>query len=63
MKNEQKIHRIQSSLTYAKEEVECAEESAKGIKDPELTKKISDIKASIVGTKDYLRSKVDSKKG
>lgn len=62
MKNERNINSVQASLTYAKEEVDSAEAHAKAIKDPELTKKLGDLKTSIVGVKDYLKGKSDPKK-
>ena len=55
------IQLVQTSLTYVKEDVESALEHAKNINDPELTKKLEEIKTKAVGVKDYIVSKTDPK--
>lgn len=54
---------IKSNLQYAKEDVEACQEHAKAIKDPELTKKLSEIHTGIEGVKAHIKAKTDSKTG
>ena len=55
------VQLVQNSLTYVKEDVESALEYAKNINDPELTKKLEEIKTKAVGVKDCIVSKTDPK--
>lgn len=61
--NKNAISGVNSNLKYAEEDVDAASQHAVMIKDPELTKKLGDLKTRIVGVKDYLKSKTDSKTG
>jgi hypothetical protein len=54
---------VRSNLKYIQEDVVTALEYAKDIKDPELTKKLEDIKAKAAGAQEYLASRVDPKRG
>lgn len=57
------IQGVNSNLKYAEEDVDAASQHAAMIKDPELTNKLGDLKTRIVGIKDYIKSKTDSKIG
>lgn len=59
--NKRAIQSTQTSLQYAKEELDSALVHAAGVKDPELTKKIEGVKKDIQGVKDYITSRTDSK--
>lgn len=48
-------------LQTAKEELQCALDMARSIKDPELTKQITELRDKTQGVKDYIVSKTDPK--
>ena len=61
MKKQEVIECLQTSLRYTLEDVGTALAYAKEIKDPELTKKLTEIKDKTQGVKDYIVSKADPK--
>lgn len=63
MCNKNAISGVQTNLRYIEEDVDTALSYAKEVKDPELTKKLTEIKTQAVGVKDYIKSKTDSKTG
>jgi hypothetical protein len=57
------VESIQINLNYVKEDVNSALSYATEVGDPELTKKLTEIKDKAQGVKDYITSKTDSKTG
>jgi hypothetical protein len=57
------IKLVKRNLQYALEDLDTAKEAAKGIKDPELTKRLDDLHTQTTGTRDYLESRLDPKRG
>jgi len=63
MSNKRAIESVKSNLRYMEEDMSSAISAAKDIKDPELTKKLDNIKGEVKGVKDYLASRLDPKQG
>jgi hypothetical protein len=63
MSNKRAIEGVKSNLNYIAEDVSTALEYAKDIKDPELTKKLDNIKSETKGVKDYLAARTNPTKG
>jgi hypothetical protein len=63
MSNKRAIEGVKSNLNYIAEDVSTALEYAKDIKDPELTKKLDNIKSETKGVKDYLAARLSPQKG
>jgi hypothetical protein len=63
MCNKSAIEGVKNNLRYVVEDVDSAMEHAKGVKDPELTNKLTKLKTEAVGITDYIKSKTDSKTG
>lgn len=59
--NKKAIENVKVYLRYMGEDTDGALDSAKDIKDPELTKKLEEIKSKTEGVKDYIVSKTDAK--
>jgi len=59
--NKRAIEGVKSNLRYIEEDVDSALSHAKEIKDPELTKKLTEIKAKTQGAKEYIVSRTDAK--
>jgi hypothetical protein len=63
MSNKMAIQGVTSNLNYIEEDVNAALSHAKDIKDPELTKKLNNIKSETEGVKDYLVARINPKQG
>lgn len=55
------IEGVKINLNYIREDVESALSYASNINDPELTKKLTEIKDKASGVSEYITSRTDSK--